>query len=259
MNPLACPSCGFANEENRVFCQNCGTRLEVSAKAGAPTLAAEAPRPSSSPYGRTRPPLKDRQKSHAQKSAFAALAMGFLRTMLMAGLLAVAIQIFRSPDNVPASAPASEPLASRLAADMHAARENNYPRSLELPVSDVNNFLTNRISGGTGAMGATLARCYMVPEGDLTRFGVEQRVAKYPIYLELVIKPIPNGKFTTAEVLGGSVGRLPIPAPLVPFFSKSFSPVFEALRGPREWLEAANAITTSPAGWSVQWPGTGGQ
>lgn len=259
MNPLACPSCGFANEENRVFCQNCGTRLEVSAKPGDPPAAESAPsRPTSSPYGRTRPPLQERQKSHAPHSGIVGLLFGFLRTMVLAALVAVAVQIFRPPDAVPAPGQVSEPLASRLAADLHAARENNYPRTVELPIADANNFLAARITGGTGALGARLARCYVAPEGALTRFGVEQHVANYPVYLELAIEPAQSGGVTTAKVVRGSVGRLPIPAPLLPFFSKSFAPVLESLRGPRGWLEAATSITTSPDGWVIQWPGTGG-
>ncbi|GAB4175170.1 MAG: hypothetical protein Fur0032_14920 [Terrimicrobiaceae bacterium] len=257
MNPLACPSCGFANEDNRVFCQNCGTRLEVSAKAGTPPPAGHAARPSSSPYGRSRPPIKERQKSHARKPGALALIIAVVRTLVIAALIAATIQIFRPPDGIPVKSPASEPLASRLAADMHAASENNYPRSMELPVADVNNFLASRISGRRGAMGATLARCYTAPKGDLTRFGIEQRVAKYPVYLEMVLKPLPARAGTSAEVVAGSIGRLPVPAPLLPLFRKSFSPVFEALRGPRGWLESATSITTSPDGWVVQWPGTG--
>lgn len=247
-----CEGCGFDNDDARVFCQNCGARLEtpVAVPVAAGPAQASGPRRPESSY-RKRPP--------AAFLVAALFAKEIIWTAVLAAILAAFVQAIREPDDVPA--PVATPnatQASLLAADMLAAADSVYPRTLEITTESANNFIVSRVTSAEAdgsSFRARFQRAYVAPETGVCRLGVEQRMFGHPVYLELIVQPLLDGKRMSGEFTGGRIGRLPVPPFLVTAFSRSFEPVLASLDAPAGWISKASAVEISSAGATVRWDG----
>ena len=257
MNPLLCPVCGFANEDNRVFCQNCGARLPVSNvenKADPASPQAKATSPRSGPR-RLLP--RHTNSLPGRKSQLLASAASVVTSSAITGfLLAILLQILRPPDGLPPRVTRpSETFAAGLATSLHTASENFYPRTVEVSTEQANNFLAARVRLKRNSAAVKFVRCYAIPQHGATRIGIEQALLRLPIYIELLVQPqMAVGKLEP-RFIGGSIGRMPIPSPIVSMLVRSFNPIFQSVDGLILWLSSASLIESSPKGWTIHWPG----
>ncbi len=245
-----CGSCGFENDPTRVFCQNCGAKLEAAPQAPS--------RQSPQPYRYT-----DRSTAPVRRQGSLALLGGALiREILLIGVLAALaaalLLTVMSPDGIPESTVGRASVASVLAADIQAARENVYPRSMEITQADANNFLVSRVTSageGGGVLSARFERAFVVFGNATLTLGVQQNVRQLPVFLQLEFRPVSKPPGTTLQLTGGSIGRLRVPGIVLPFFAKTFVPVTDALTAPLEWFGAANEVVLAPGVATARWPG----
>jgi len=262
---IPCGACGHENDPTRVFCQNCGVRLDKSAVTESPDGAA-SPAPAGAP-----PPSpvqfragRDTPKPPAMRSG--ALFKGvwiFLKevavTAALAFVIACLVQMLRAPDGVVAAKAPLEASASLLAADIQAARDNPYPRALTITADQANNFLAARLAPAlAGPMGwppVSFSRAFVVPADGRLTLAVQQAFMGLPVFLQVTVEPVAGDGGIGARLVGGRIGRLPLPTALLPQFEKSFSPTLGALATPMEWFRSASSVEISPAGAVVNWPG----
>ncbi|MCX7869750.1 MAG: hypothetical protein N2322_07335 [Terrimicrobiaceae bacterium] len=247
---IRCQACSHENDDTRVFCQNCGIRLEVE---GAKVPAAE---PERRIHISRKAPV--RRQINWFRPAWL-LLRELLWTVALGAILACLIQAMRPPDGVPPAVQPRPALASLLAADAQSAIASAYPRTLEVSEQAANNFLASRVQGVESSplvLKAKLARTFASFGQGRAVFGVEQRLGGHPVYLRLVIRPVREGGRMRAVAESGSMGRLRVPSFLLPAFEKSFRPVFEALEDPISWLSQAEAISISPGVAVVSWRGS---
>ncbi len=249
-----CNTCGFENDPTRVFCQNCGARLEITEKTDAPS----APPPPVYRYGREAQGAKT-----VKKAGLGRLVLTLIREVLGIAILAVMaaalIQALRPPNDIPDVFQSKPTLASMLAADIQVARESPYPRTLHISMTQANTFLATRLRGLDGQAGflsARFERAYVHAANGALTLGTEQHLRTWPIYLQLGLRISSAPSGSTVEVISGTIGRLPIPHPLLPYFVRSFQGIFDGLQTPLSWLATASEITISPEGASVLWGGT---
>lgn len=248
---MRCESCGFENDETRVFCQNCGTRLT----SGEKPAAAEAAAPHR---------YSDRSRNLGRPSVpsfgyyVGRLFREILGIALVSSLTAAVLLMAMAPDNIPPEEDRNTTKANLLAADIQAARASAYPRTLVIPQSDINNFLLCRVQGMTGSGGitqATFQRAYVsLGSGDFL-FGVEQRLRTWPIYLQLRMKPEARNGAMTLLPEAGKIGRLQVPKFLLSYFMLSFKSVTQALENPMSWFATARTVTIAPEEATVTWEG----
>ncbi len=244
-----CTSCGFENDSTRVFCQNCGERLvrEDGAASQAPVQ----------PHRYTDPSARPAPRQGGLVVLMGGLFKDLFRLALLAAIAAALVQMIRTPDDVPPVLAVRPPSASLLAADIQAAVESPYPRSLDIPQEAVNNFLASRVEGaaeGGQSWRAKFTRSYVVIRAGELSFGIEQKIKNFPVYLQLRLEPRSSAEGATLEAVGGSIGRLPVPHFLVPIFVKSFDPVVTSIAGQLRWFEKADKFTFAPEVATVNWP-----
>ncbi len=244
-----CTACNFENDSTRVFCQNCGERLER--EEGAPAPAPVQPHRYSDPSAR---PAK---KQSGLLLLIGGLFKDLIRLALLAAIAAALVQMIRTPDDVPPVLAARAPAASMLAADIQTAVESPYPRSFDISQEAANNFLAARVEGAaesSQSWRAKFARAYVVIKTNELSLGIEQKIKNYPLYLQLRLEPRSNSGKATLEPVGGSIGRLPVPHFLLPFFGKPFEPVLTTIAGQLRWFERAEKFTFVPEVATVEWP-----
>jgi zinc-ribbon domain len=253
---VKCSQCGHENDPTRVFCQNCGARLERP--------AGEDPAIS----GPTKVPSESRLRGRAASTGLAATIFGFIRrlvsTAILAAILAVLVQTARKPDDVPPAQPANEVQAGQLLHAVQVLSGSNYARTIEISEAQANNYLAASIvpdsSTSSSILRAEFSRAFVVVRSGELKFFVEQRLYGWPIYMYLITAPATSGGKSSLRVTGGGIGRMPLSARLIPLLEGIMRPVIASTSEAATALESADEIVFTPAmaklSWKARKPGS---
>jgi len=271
MSAYTCTSCGFENDTTRVFCQNCGARLNLAPpQATAPAVpvaqAAHPVQPARAQAGSTRRPATTSRVATPQKQAGFGAFLGFLikkiiGTAIMAALIAAAIVMLRPPDNLPAPMLPNEPVANGVVNAMRIAMESPYPRSMDVTQDQANIYLATTLVAppeSKNPVQARFVRAFVTLGNGEGSYGVEQTVFKQSIYFMCTVIPQPKGTEPKARIVSAQIGRLRIPELLARHCSFLFTPSINGIGVPMNWLEASSSVNISPDKMRVNWPGKSG-
>lgn len=253
-----CAHCGFDNDPTRIFCQNCGTRLEEATPESGKLFIP----PGQQAPAAVRKPIKPVSvaSSRSGKSVGGALFSFLVSTLLSAALLAAVIQMARTPNDVPPAVPANDAQASALYADAEAASQSAYPRNLGFAAPQINNYLATRLLPAESAGGSFIQRKFSrafvtLGEGSY-RLTAEQKISSFPLYISLIQKPVSAGGKVTLENIGGAIGRLPIHPALAPLLERLTGPMADQLMDAQALFANASSMEVQPSLVIVNWPGT---
>lgn len=232
---LVCPECRRENEPERIYCHDCGTRLDRSAlkreKAKLEDPAATRKRLRSM-FDPQRAKLKQR------------LIQGS-KLILGALLVAVLVQMFRSPD-VPERPKSFE--LSQISLDLENATTTPGAAPLRYSDDQINSYLGSTLKGKRKALSSYLQfeRAVVALEENLCRATVERSLFGFSIFTTAEFTPqIENGKLT-GQLRGGRIGRLPIHPALMRYADFLFADVRAALDRDRKLVAKLGTIEVHP-------------
>lgn len=247
MSDIKCGSCGHENDHTRVFCQNCGTRLERTAPAPAG--------PTTTPV-----PVKRKAKNQGGITAFGALwqlCRGLISLAVLGAVIALFIQFSREPDGVPAATPASDAAATEMFAAVKAFSAGPFQRALDVKQEQINNYLASRVASAgadTSAYTAQFERALVVLGDKSFRFLVERKYLGLSFYFWVECQTLAGPEGATALVKTGGIGRMPLPPILLGLVqSRMIEPVVGALAEPLEILRRANQVDVQPGSVRLGW------
>lgn len=220
-NPLVCKQCGYANEGERVYCHNCGTKLDRSL----------LPAPSEAEETLEKKQKRIRKAVTPRRGFFAGAGKTFVFTMLSALLAAVLLLIAMPPDDVPP--PPNMEMLPDVNPTMALEDALEQPTSLPLQFKqdDINAFLASKIKGeGNGMLGDSLklVRAFVVADEDRLRFTADETLFGLHIYSGIYYKlELANNKLQ-ATVKGGSFGRLQIHPNLMKYLDGIFEKIWQS-------------------------------
>ena len=271
----ACQHCGTQNDDTRVFCGNCGTRLPAPSAAEAveaPASPGAAATPGLPAAGVTAPPLPmpsyriskrpSRQTPVSERSATGFLVSSFLWLVVVSATLACLVQMVREPDNIPAAVGVDTAAAHETFSTLKVVAASSEPTSWTVNSKAINQFLESRIQmkpagAGDPALSARFQRaCVSLHKGNLT-FYVDQKFLGTDLYFLLNLVPEETGSGLGVRPTGGAIGRLTLHPALMPYFLRLFTPVTAGLYKPLELLKTAKSAAITPDDVTFQWPGTG--
>ena len=218
--PLVCKQCGYANEGERVYCHNCGTKLDRSLLPSA---------------AETEEPLEKKRKRikkivNPKRGFFAGAGKTFVFTMLSSLLAAVLLLIAMAPDGVPAAG-SNEIKPDGPTSMLEDALAQPKAVPLQFKQDDINAFLASKVKGeGNGMLGDSLklVRAFAVLDDDQIRVTADETLFGLHIYSTIYYKlAIANNKLE-ATVQGGSFGRLQIHPNLMKNLSSIFDKIWES-------------------------------
>lgn len=244
---LPCASCGYENDPTRVYCHNCGVRLERGNVPPAPT-------------GFTHPTDVAKMKKPRQPVAWGRYFGALFKVALLAVLVAAVVLAFLPPHDVPAPVEPDKNLALRLSGLLNDASSSSEARAFGLPAADINRWLVSSVAlqGLGGSMRLEPERLYAVPGNGAVRVGLEATVAgSMHVYFEGDYEPVRRGNGYTLEPRRYSVGRLPWPVLLGWPVQKQLDGLAEALSGPLGQLARASYIGISPEMVTLRWSDSG--
>jgi hypothetical protein len=214
---LICPECQHENEPERVYCHDCGAKLDRSAVAV------------------TKEPVKDTRQRMKKMFDPTRAKIRFLffktsRMILNAAALALLIQLILPPD-IPEPSNALV-LASQTRIDMENAILRHQPPQLQFSEDQVNAYLASALKTKQTVLNKPLldfkravitfreGACTMTQERSVYGFSLFSSCS-YAVSLN-------EGKIVT-KGRGGSIGRMPIHPQLMEFADIIFADIWMAL------------------------------
>ena len=240
---LVCKECGFENEPERVYCHQCGAKLDRS------LLPPEALSPKEDPEE-----VRRRLRRMANPpGAGVKLTMRRLLSSLLLGAVFAAVVLACLPPRDSAPPPAEQVENARLlSAELEdASAAPGPPRRLVFPEAVVNAYLAanvspRRVNAGAPAYLPSFERVYVrFLDGNVCRVTQQLSMFGLPLYTTCDYRPLarPDGRLT-AEPGAGALGRMPLPAaamrPLAPFV---YQTLFEKQKGDMNLLGRLGGAT----------------
>jgi hypothetical protein len=254
---ITCPSCGHANEPTRVFCHNCGVRLpredkvveQVAETNRTATATANALR-------RGELPKATRQIDWSD--LFASAIASTVKLAILGAVLAAVLLALRTPENLPTLLPKNPDLVLRGDAQIEGFTEPGSTGSLNASPEQINTYLQTkivlrseiRLLGWSGENPYLFIR---LGEGQFS-LGNHFALLGHPIVLQtdFRLSTEPDGQ-QTLRVIGGSIGRLPLPAWIFSLGFRWSEPVREALQTQLTILASAKSASVTPEGARLSW------
>jgi len=245
---LNCGQCGYDNEPERVYCHNCGTKLDRS------VLPKESERKVET-LGQTR----RRVKKMTNPGAGGGRHIGtFFKVICWAAVTAALVLIFAPPDDLPAVKRDPAEMPRLINSELLEALNSPQPRQLVFSEADVNSHL-RALKGKAGSWmpGLEFKRAFVDFDPGVAKSAFEQTFFGWPLYWRANYHLfVVDGKLRTRQT-GGYFGRLAIHPMIMEYAQVAFHPVLAALKKEREQMERMQSVTiqkdriilvTKPAG-----------
>lgn len=249
MSAIKCKQCGHENDLTRVFCQNCGTRLERAEGSAGPTISG----PTRVPTG----PRKLRQGMNLG-AALSKLIRAIISTAIVAALIALLIQMSREPEGLPPAPAANDAAAAQIYQGLVAMAENPYGRGMDVTQDQINNYLAARIVGGPVPEGTTVRaqfqRAFVVLKEGEASFYIEQKFLGVPVFMYLDAVPVQGASALSFQTTGGGVGHVRFAPGLTFLLEKVILPVISSVSDATATLQTAS-VTITPGVAKITWPG----
>jgi hypothetical protein len=227
---LTCAQCGYENEPERVYCHNCGTKLDRSLLPVETETAQES-------------------MDHARKRILKMTRPGggafthvrtFFKTITWGAVVAALVLFVLPPEGVPKKN--DESTANIISGNIEDAVLAPQPSTVQFSAIDLSSHARTRIKGASSVPGLTFKRSFvMLGEGTIT-LGFEQTLFDYPLYSTATYRLTNVDGKVVAEKAGQHFGRLGID-PRIPGLTGSFEKAWKGLKTENQLFERAQSIT----------------
>lgn len=237
MTKLICPDCKHENEPERIYCHNCGARLDRSAirkeKASEESVAS------------TQEHLRRMFDPNRGRGRVIAAKLG--KSLIGGFCLAIIIQLLLPPDLPPEVK--NDNLPPMIGMDLLSAVESNKPAQLTYTEQQVNDYLASFIhrKNSPAQQGyLPIRRISTQLEEGLVRLHVHESFLGLPLfgggYYHVSIK---DGK-VVGKNSGGYFGRMPVHPRLMRYLDFAFSKVWDVLSRERKDIGRLGGIEFHP-------------
>jgi len=231
---LPCSQCGFVNEAERVYCHNCGSKLDRSL---LPTHEEKG--------GESQAKARKRIAKIANPKAGFLLdeIKTFFKVELSAVVVAALILIAQKPEGVPELQKGS--IQRLINSDMMEALQSPKPSLVSFTEDEVNQHLKKNLkTRETIIPGIEVSRVYAAFTPGVIGMGTENSVFGYPIYAGIAFQvEIKGGKFTTS-IIRGNLGRLAVDPRILqfPYGELLFQGTWDALKRERAQMDRMEKV-----------------
>jgi hypothetical protein len=237
MIKLVCPECRRDNEPERIYCHDCGARLDRSA------LAKVAPKGEDAKETHRRL----RSMLDPQRAKIRLMFFKISKLVLGACALAAVIQMLL-PADVPARVKTAE-LPPQISFDLEAATQAHGAAPLSYTDAQVNAYLGGALKSKQAALSKLMQfeRAVVNFEENKCRITVERSLFGYSFYTSTSQVAILQGGDIKSVSNGGAIGRMPIHPALMklvePFL---FGDLLTALEREKKLVTKMSAIEFRP-------------
>ena len=199
---IVCTACKHENEVERVYCHNCGEKLDRSL---LPQLDE-----SQSAEEREKKIRKVKQQMNPNRFAWVRTIKTFVLIEIFAAVVAAGFLATQAPENVPPAK--TDRFADLEVADVWTGMMNTRAAvAVAFKEFDINYYLHKAVKGTEGPMGIKFERAFVNSEPGLVTLATQYNLWGLRIYSSATIKPELAGVKWSANVQRFAIGRLSIP------------------------------------------------
>jgi hypothetical protein len=232
MTKLICPECRRENEAERIYCHDCGAKLDRSAVISAKPAA-----------DRQKESKRVRNMFDPHRAKMRLLFFRVCKLILGAFLAALLLQIVLPPD-IPAQ-PKDALSLSQLGLEIENAVTYHRPTPLRYSEDQVNEYLTYALKGKQKVLQKPLLdfkRAVVRFSEGRCNITVERACYGYPLYASTFLAVrVSDGKIDVSNK-GGTIGRMPIYPEIMQYLDIVFADLWKALERDRKLVSKAAAI-----------------
>ena len=236
MIKLVCPECRRENEPERIYCHDCGARLDRSALAKAPQKE-EDPKAT---HKRVKA-MFDPGRAVMKKRFF-----DYSKLVLGALTAAAIVQMLRSPDLPEKQKEMLLPV--QISMDLENATMT--PRSPQLRYSEeqLNQYLAYALKSKQAALSSYLKfeRAVVAVEQDLCRVTVERSLSGFSLYTTTAFNATMGESGVVLKNKGGAIGRMPVHPLLMQYSGILFSDLAAVFERERKAVSKLASIELQP-------------
>ena len=204
---LTCTSCQHENEIERVYCHNCGEKLDRS--------LLPAPTESESHDDRAKERKKIKGMMNPNRLNWLRTIKTFVLIELLAAAVAAGYLAIQAPGFVPAAGKDKFPELE--VGDVWPGMMNAKPSvAVTFKEFDINYYLRKTLKGAEGPLGTKFVRAFTHLEPGLVSLASERNAWGLPFYNSATFKPVLKDGKWSADMTKFAIGRLTIP----PAFAK---------------------------------------
>ncbi len=236
MIKLICPECRRENEPERIYCHDCGARLDRTA------LAKNAPKGED---------VKETQRRlrtmlDPQRAKMRLLFFKVSKLILGAFATAAVVQMLLPPDLPPRAKTGEFPPQINL--DLENAAMNHGAAPLQYTEAQVNAYLGSALKSKQAALSKLLQfeRAIVSFDENVCRITAERSLFGFSIFTMTSSKVTVQNGTLSASNNGGSIGRLPIHPLLMKYADPLFGDLWTALDRERKSVAKMSAIEFRP-------------
>jgi hypothetical protein len=231
---LTCPECRRDNEAERIYCHDCGARLDRSALAGRMSGKKE-----------TSEELHKRmQGMFSQRRVRARLIfVKIAKLVLIACATAAAVVILIPPDVPPPVK--SEGFPAQINLSLETLTESRQPQSMQFSEESVNAYLANALKRKKEKLNHPLIdfeRAIVAFTEGNCRVTIERSIFGYSIFTSGDYAVQIEGGKVTASPISGAIGRMPINPSVMPYAGFLFSDAVAAMDREHKLLNKLGSI-----------------
>jgi hypothetical protein len=233
MTTLSCPECRHENEPERIYCHNCGARLDRS-----PLAAQKPPVEEAKQVHRRLRRMFDPQHGKVRRMFFS-----FGKLILGACGAAVLVEMVLPIDIGPVSKPVE--LSRQINFDLENAMLYHRPPQLHYTQDEVNAYLAYALKSKQRSLNKPLLkfnRAVVTLGEDTCTVTVERSLFGYPVYHRASYSLNVNGGKIAVSCKGGWIGRLPINPKIMPYTGVIFVDLWSALNRERKLVAKMGGI-----------------
>lgn len=236
MIKLVCPECRRENEPERIYCHDCGARLDRTA------LAKVAPK------GEDAKETQRRLKTMLDPQRAKIRHLFFKTSKMILGALATAVVIqMLLPPDLPARAKTGE-FPPQINLDLENAAMNHQTTPLQYTEVQVNAYLGSALKSKQAALSKLLnfERAVVSFDETVCRVTTERSLFGFSVYTSTASKVSVNNGTLNATNVGGSIGRLPIHPLIMKYGDALFADLWGALDREKKSVAKMGTIEFHP-------------
>ncbi len=236
MITLVCPECRRENEAERIYCHDCGARLDRTA------LAKVAPK--TEDVQKTRERL--RKMLDPQRAKIRHLFFKTSKVILGALVTAAVVQMILPPDMPPPAKAGDFPPQINL--DLENAVLNHSTAPMQYTEAQVNAYLGSALKSKQSALNKYLQfeRATVSFDENFFRITAQRSLFGFSVYTATASKVTLQNGAIAATNIGGAIGRLPVHPMLMKYGDVLFTDLWGALDRERKSVAKMDRIEFHP-------------
>jgi hypothetical protein len=231
---LTCGQCGYGNEPERVYCHNCGAKLDRSVLP----KVEENRKEESADEARKRVA----KMTNPSATSLARELWTFCKVIGGAALVASLYLMAREPEGVPGTK--MDVLPRGVPMEIQDALSSPQPRAIAFTEAEVNAHLLKTVKAKEGIVpGVQFKRMYVNFVGsNVLRTNTEQSLWGWPIHSGMTFRiGVVEGKFR-ADCVGGNFGRLQVHPLVMEQIDFAFEKLWASMKRERDQMDKMQAV-----------------